>query len=99
MAHIFARLLDPLALRLGHPTMLRNQVDKDPQIREYDQHDHPDRLGPAGYVVAAEQVAENRDQQPKPEHEDKYRHDVGEKVGESKTARKQHVGVPSPVSE
>src|SRR5215469_15194118 len=90
MAHIFARLLDPLALALGHPAMLRDQIDEDAQIGEYDQRDHPNRLRPAGYVVTTEQVAEDRDQQPEPQHENKDRQDVGEKIRKSETARKQH---------
>jgi hypothetical protein len=61
VAHIFAGLLDPLSLPLGHPAMLRDEVDEDAQIEEYDQHDHSDRLGPAGYVVTAEQVGEDGD--------------------------------------
>src|SRR6516164_913983 len=52
------------------------------------------RLCPAGYVVSAEQVAEDRDQQPEPQHEYEYRKDVGQKVGESETAWKQHVSPP-----
>src|SRR5580704_8021991 len=94
VAQLVASLLDPLVLPLGHAAVLRYQVDEDSQIGEQDQHDDPNRLGPARYVVTAEQVAEDRDQQPEPQHEDKDRQDVGEKVGESETAREQHANPP-----
>src|SRR6516165_7548496 len=73
LTKIVARLLSPLALPLSHPAVLRDQINKNPEIREDDQCDHPNRLGPAGYVVTAEQVAEYRDQQPEPQHENEYR--------------------------
>jgi hypothetical protein len=44
--------------------------------------------------VTAEQVAEDRDQQPEPQHEDKYRKDVGQKVGECEAAWEQHFNPP-----
>src|SRR5262249_61748591 len=81
-------LLSPLLLPFRHPAVLRDQVDEHPQIGEYDQCNHPNRLAPTRYVVPAKQIAEHCDQQPEPQHKDKYRKDIGEKVGESETAWK-----------
>jgi hypothetical protein len=66
VAKLFASLLDPLTLAFGHPALLCDQIYEYPNIREHDQHDHPSRLGPAGYVVTTEQVAEDCDHQPEP---------------------------------
>jgi hypothetical protein len=44
--------------------------------------------------VPAEQIAEHCNQQPEPQHKNKYRKDVGQKVGEGETARKQHLNPP-----
>src|SRR5205807_180270 len=94
VAQILARLLGPLALPLRHSAVLRDQINEYPQIGEHDQYYHPDRLADAGYVSSAEQIAENRDQQPEPQHENEYRKDVGQKVRKSEPAWKQHVSPP-----
>src|SRR5215472_14060539 len=91
---LVASLLSPLLLPFSHPAVLRDQVYEYTQIREHNQHDHPDCLSPAGYVVTPEQVAKDRDQQPEPQHKDKYRKDVGQKVWEGETAWKQHASSP-----
>jgi tetratricopeptide (TPR) repeat protein len=52
VAQLVASLLDPLVLPLGHAAVLRYQVDEDSQIGEQDQHDDPNRLGPARYANA-----------------------------------------------
>src|SRR6516165_2353801 len=94
VAKLIARLLGPLVLPFRHPAVLRDQVDEHSQIGEYDQHDHPNHLGPTRHVPSAEQVAKDCDQQPEPQHEDEYREDVGQKVGKSETAWKQHAYPP-----
>jgi hypothetical protein len=94
LTKLIASLLCSLVLPLRHPAVLRDQIDKYPQIGEQDQDYHPNHLAYAGYIPSAEQVAEDRDQQPEPQHEDKYREHVGQKVGKSKTAWKQHVNPP-----
>jgi hypothetical protein len=91
---LVASLLSPWLLPFCHPAVLCDQVNEYTQIGEHDQSDHPNRLAPAGYVVSAKQVAEDCDQQPEPQHENKYRKDVGEKVGKRETAGKQHLGPP-----
>src|SRR6516164_6922869 len=62
LAQLVASLLGPLILPLRHPAVLRDQVDEHPQIGEYDQRNHPNRLPPARHVTPAEQVAEHGDQ-------------------------------------
>jgi hypothetical protein len=84
LTKLIASLLGPLVLPLRHPAVLRDQIDEHPQIGEQDQHYHPNHLAYAGYVPSAKQVTEDRDQQPKPQHEDKYREHVGQKVGNVK---------------
>jgi hypothetical protein len=86
LAKLVARLPGPLLLAFRHPAVLRDQIDENPQIRDDDQRYHPDRLGSAGDIVTTEEIAKDCDQQPEPQHENKNRKDVGEKVGESKAA-------------
>src|SRR5262249_27515048 len=58
----FLRLLRPLVAA-------RDEVHEDAEIGEDDHEDHPQRLRPAGEVVAAEQVDEDGDEDPDPDEE------------------------------
>src|SRR5215831_9890798 len=80
---LFACLRSLLAASFGHASRLSDQVCEYAEIGEHDQGDHPDRFDPAGYVMAPKQVANDYNEQPKPEDEYKYREDVGYEVAES----------------
>src|SRR5262249_59966196 len=62
------RLLRLLDVPLRHRAPLTDQVDERTEERQKDQKDRPERLGPAPDVVAAEDVREDRDQEPDPDH-------------------------------
>ena len=51
---------------LGHSLRLRDQVDEDAEEWKHDHEDDPQRLHAAMDVVAAEDVGEDRDEQPEP---------------------------------
>src|SRR5262249_41751805 len=73
-----------LHVALRHALSLRAQVDQDTDERQEDAEHDPAGLGPAGDVVASEEVGEDRDQKPEPDHpaeEDEDRpKDVQERV-------------------
>jgi hypothetical protein len=50
----------------GHASRLGDHVREDAKVGEHDQGDHPDRLDPAGDIMAPEQVAYDYDEQPEP---------------------------------
>ncbi len=54
---------------LGHLVAAGDEVDEHAEVRDDDDEDHPQRLGPAGEVVAAEDVAEDDDQDVDPDEE------------------------------
>src|SRR5690348_10748557 len=69
---VAAELLVPL-LRILHGPFLHlaaagDQVDQDADQRDEQHEQEPQRLGPAGQVMAAEDVDEDVDQDPDPEH-------------------------------
>jgi hypothetical protein len=51
------------AVLLGH-LRAGDHVDQDPNEREHEDQDDPARLSPSRQVVAAEDVAEHRDEDP-----------------------------------
>ena len=66
------RVLDGVSLHLA---TAGDQVHEDPEVGQEDDEYRPQRLGPTGEVLAAENVAEHDDQQPYPdEKEEKPQH-------------------------
>jgi hypothetical protein len=59
-SELLARLLRSLNITLSHASSLKDQVGKHANVGKYDQEYHPECLGPAGYIVASEQVASDR---------------------------------------
>src|SRR5882757_1095668 len=92
---MLARQLGLLLVALGHAAALREDVGKDADVGQHDEQDHPKHLAEAGYIMAAEQVARNGDEQPEPQDEHKYGKGVGDKVGECETTIEQHELLPS----
>src|SRR5262245_17634880 len=66
LAQLLAGLLRLLAAALRHAFRLADHVREDRNIGKHDQRYHPDRLAPAVYVMTAEQVADDDDEQPEP---------------------------------
>ena len=63
------RRLHRLHVALRHPGVVRDQVDEHAEERQDDDEDDPERLREAARVVPAEDVPEDRDQEPEPDHE------------------------------
>src|SRR5262245_18823841 len=74
-----------LAAPLSHAPSLSDHVCEYAKVGKCDQRDYPDRLGPAGDIVASKEVAKDRDEQPEPDNEDEYCEDVHYKIAESET--------------
>src|SRR4029453_1775506 len=86
VAHVLVELcprgLAALEIALGHPGALCDQIDEDTEVGEHDREDDPPGLPPAGEIVAAKDVREDREEEPKPNHpeeEDGHRPDNVEK--------------------
>ena len=90
---LLARLLSLLRIALSHAPSLRDQIRKDADIRNQDQDYYPDCLAPARNVVASEKVAGNRNEQPEPHDEDKYREDVHEEISIGKALLKKNMAI------
>src|SRR6266550_9393978 len=85
--HSPANEADDLALgneRRLFAAAARDHVDEDAEQREEDHEQRPPRLAPSRHVGTAEDVREDHDQQPHPDHpgeEDEHRpHDVEERI-------------------
>src|SRR4051794_37470053 len=74
---VFARLLRLLACSFRHASRLGDHVREDANIGEHDQTNHPKRLDPTGCVMAPQQVANDYNEQPKPDDEHEHREGVG----------------------
>src|SRR5262249_42609567 len=72
-----------LAAPLSHAPSLTDQICEYAKVGKDNHRDYPDRLGPAGDIVASKEVAKDRDEQPEPDKEDEYREDVCQKIAES----------------
>jgi hypothetical protein len=59
---------------------LKDQISENAEIRKDNPGNHPDRLDPAGNVMAPEQVGCDRNQQPKPHDETKYREGIQQEI-------------------
>jgi hypothetical protein len=77
---LLTRLLSLLRIALRHTPSLRDQIRKHGDIRNQDQDYYPDCLASARNVVASEEVARNRNEQPEPHDENEYREDVHEEI-------------------
>ena len=91
---LLACLLSPLDPSLSHASSLENHVHQHTQVREQNYADYPERLAPSGDVMAPEQVAENRDCQPEPNHEREHRQHIHKEVRETKASGKKHFHPP-----
>jgi hypothetical protein len=69
VVELLLRLLHLLGVALSHAVAIDDQVDQDADEARCEQQDDPEDLLAAADVVATEQVAEDRDQQPEPDDE------------------------------
>jgi catechol 2,3-dioxygenase-like lactoylglutathione lyase family enzyme len=94
ISKLLACLLSPLDPSLSHASPLENHVHQHTQVGKQNYADYPKRLAPSGYVMAPEQVAENRYCQPEPNHEREHRQHIHEEVRKTKASGKKHFHPP-----
>src|SRR3984957_10239303 len=84
LAHVLVEVLLLERRLLGRPVVHRaaaeDQVQEDAEEGEDDDEDHPERLGPAAQVVAAEDVEEHHEREPDPDDEEKEVQDRQERI-------------------
>jgi len=68
---------------LSHALTARDQVDQHPEEGHQEEDDDPAGLGPSRQLVVAEQIADDRDQDPEVEDEQKDLDDGEQRVSEN----------------
>jgi hypothetical protein len=99
LAHVLVELillsLGLLRAALAHAVVLGDQIDQHAEPRQDDDEDHPERLGEAADVVAAEHVDQDGDHDPDPDHPDEEDDHRPKNVRERIVSRYRHSRAPS----